>query len=240
MGRFTREARRRLEEIEGMLSDPPDLADVPQRLRRQLAQLYRRYDGRALRRFPADKRHSLLVCCLLDRRQGLLDDLVQAHDNHMTGLMRRARHAAETEAKRLRRAAEDGLVTLLDTGRAVLAGDHEESVAGLRDRLGADRLQGAVTACEAISVQDSRGVVEAVLARYPDLRKSLPAFLSLPFASDTGQGGLLRAVDLVRRLDRGEIRTLPEDAPADFVPAGWRTVLRDDRGSVHYRDSGIR
>ena len=58
--------------------------------------------------FPPDKRHSLLVCFLLDRRQGLLDDLVQAHDNHMTGLMRRARHAAEAEARRLRRAAEEG------------------------------------------------------------------------------------------------------------------------------------
>ncbi len=232
MGRFTREAHRRLGEIEGMLGDLPDFADVPQRRRRQLAQLCRRYDSRALRRFPADKRHSLLVCYLLDRRQGLLDDMVQAHDNHMTGLMRRARHAAEAEARRLRRAAEDGLAILLDTGRAVLAGDHEESVAGLRDRLGADRLHGAVTACEAVCVRDSRGVVDAVLARYPDLRKSLPAFLSLPFASDTGQDALLRAIDLVRRPDRGEIRTLPDAAPTDFVPAGWRTVLRDARGRL--------
>ncbi|MFL5335734.1 MAG: Tn3 family transposase [Geminicoccaceae bacterium] len=232
MGHFTHEARRRLEEIEDMLGALPDLADVPQRLRRQLAQLCRRYDGHALRRFPADKRYSLLICFLLDRRQGLLDDMVQAHDNHMTGLMRRARHAAEAEARRLRRAAEDGLTTLLDTGKAVLAGDHEESVAGLRDRLGAERLQGAITACEAVSVQDSRGVVDAVLARYPDLRKSLPAFLSLPFASDTGQAALLRAIDLVRRLDRGEIRTLPEDAPTDFVPAGWQKMLRDDRGRL--------
>ena len=38
----------------------------------------------------------------------MLDDMAQAHDNHMTGLMRRARHAAEAEARRLRRAAEDG------------------------------------------------------------------------------------------------------------------------------------
>src|SRR5271157_4747993 len=168
-----------------------------------------------------------------DRRQGLLDDMVQAHDSHMTGLMRRARHAAEAEARRLRRAAEDGLVTLLDTGKAVLAGDQEESVAGLRDRLGVDRLHGAVTACEAVSTQESRGVVDAVLARYPDLRKSLPHFLSLPFTSDIGQEPLLRAIDLIRRLDRGEIKTLPEDAPTDFVPAGWQKVLRDDRGRLY-------
>ena len=123
MARFTREVRQRLEEIGGMLAELPNIADVPQRIRRQFAQLCRRYDGRALRRFPPDKRYSLLVCFLLDRRQALLDDMVQAHDNHMTGLMRRARHAAEAEAGRLRRAAADGLVTLLDTGKAVLVGD---------------------------------------------------------------------------------------------------------------------
>lgn len=231
MGRFSGETRQRLAELDVLLADVPDLA-LPQRIRGQLAQLCRRYDGDALRAFPADKRHSLLVCFLLDRRQALLDDMVQAHDTHMTGLMRRARHAAEAEARRLHRAADDGLLTLLDTGKAVLAGDHEESVAGLCHRLGAERLHGAVTACEAVATQDSRGVIDAVIARYPDLRKSLPDFLSLPFTSDTGQEELLHAIALVRQLDSGEIRALPDDAPTDFVPAGWRRVLRDDRGRL--------
>ena len=232
MGRFTREACQRLDEITAMLTGLPDFVDVPQRVRRQLAHLCRRYDGRALRDFSPDKRYSLLVCFLLDRRQGLLDDLVQAHDTHMTGLMRRARHAAEADAQRLRRAAEDGLLTLVSTGKAVLAGDHEESVAGLCQRLGADRLHSAVSACEAVSTQDSRGVIDAVLARYPDLRKSLPAFLALPFASDTGHGDLLRAISLVGKLDRGDIQTLPDDAPTNFIPTSWGKVLRDDRGRL--------
>ena len=35
---------------------------------------------------------------------------------------------------------------------------------------------------------------------------------------------------MVRRLDQGAIKTLPEDVPTDFVPAGWQKALRDDRG----------
>ena len=186
LGRFTRTAGERLEEINALLRDLPDLSDISHRVLRQLADLCRRYDGHALRRFPAAKRYSLLACFLLDRRQGLLDDMVQAHDNHMTGLMRRARHAAEADARQLRQAAEAGLVTLIDTGEAVFTGDREESVAGLRERIGADRLEGALMACRAVATNDARGVVDAVIARYPDLRKSLPAFWSLPFASDTG------------------------------------------------------
>ena len=232
MGRFTRTAAERLEEINALLRDLPDLSDLSPRVVRQLAALCQRYDGHAIRRFPAAKRYSLLACFLLERRQVLLDDVVLAHDNHMTGLMRRARHAAEADARQLRQAAEAGLVTLIDTGEAVLAGDREESVAGLRERIGADRLTDALMACRAVAANDARGVIDAVVARYPDLRKSLPAFWSLPFASDTGRDDLLVALDLVRRLDRGVIKTLPDDAPTDFVPAGWRSALRDDRGRL--------
>jgi Domain of unknown function (DUF4158) len=232
MGRFTRTAGERLEEINALLRDLPDLSDIPHRVVRQLAELCRRYDGHALRRFPAAKRYSLLACFLLDRRQGLLDDMVQAHDNHMTGLMRRARHAAEADARQLRQAAEAGLVTLIDTGEAVFTGDREESVAGLRERIGADRLEKALMACRAVAANDARGVVDAVIARYPDLRKSLPAFWSLPFTSDTGRDDLLAALDVVRRLDQGAIKALPDDVPTDFVPAGWQRALRDDRGQL--------
>ena len=171
MGRFTRTAGEQLEEINALLRDLPDLSDISRRVLRQLAELCRRYDGHALRRFPAAKRYSLVACFLLDRRQGLLDDMVQAHDNHMTGLMRRAaRHAAEADARQLRQAAEAGLVTLIDTGEAVFTGDREESVAGLRERIGADRLEEALMACRAVAANDARGVVDAVIARYPDLR----------------------------------------------------------------------
>ena len=105
-------------------------------------------------------------------------------------------------------------------------------MAGLRERIGTDRLVGAVRACRAVAANDARGVVDAVIARYPDLRKSLPAFWSLPFVSDTGRDDLLVALDVARRLDRGTIKALPDDVPTDFVPAGWQKALRDDRGQL--------
>ena len=165
MGRFTRTAAERLEEINVLLRDLPDLGDLSHRVVRQIAGLCQRYDGHALRRFPAAKRYSLLACFLLERWQGLLDDIVLAHDNHMTGLMRRARHAAEAEARQLRQAAEAGLVTLIDTGEAVLTGDREEPVAGLRERIGADRLASALMACRAVAVKGQCSPAAATAAK---------------------------------------------------------------------------
>jgi hypothetical protein len=67
--------------------------------------------------------------------------------------------------------------------------------------------------------------------RDPDLRKSLlAAFWSLPFTSDTGRDDLLAALNVIRRLDQGAIKALPEDVPTDFVPAepvrNWPVRLR--------------
>jgi hypothetical protein len=79
-----------------------------------------------------------------------------------------------------------------------------------------------VRACRAIAANDARGVVDAVIARYPDLRKSLPAFWSLPFVSDTGRDDLLVALDVARRLDRGTIKALPDDVRRISFPRAGR------------------
>ena len=52
MGRFTRTAGERLEEINELLHDLPDLGDLSQRVVRQLAGLCQRYDGHASAAFP--------------------------------------------------------------------------------------------------------------------------------------------------------------------------------------------
>ncbi len=135
--------------------------------------------------------------------------MVQAHNNHMTGLMRRARHAAEADARQLRQAAEAGLNTLIDTGEAVFAGDREESVAGLRERIGADRLAGAVMVKPPPPPTTHRGVVDAVIAHIPDLRKSLPGLLVAASSHPTPGGMIcwLRSI-CSRRLDQGAIKAL--------------------------------
>jgi|GEM_PF-5219339 hypothetical protein len=51
MGRFTRTAGERLEEINALLGDLPDLSDISHRVLRQLAELCRRYEGHACAAF---------------------------------------------------------------------------------------------------------------------------------------------------------------------------------------------
>jgi TnpA family transposase len=67
--------------------------------------------------------------------------------------------------------------------------------------------------------------------RYPHLRRYLPAFYTLPFAGEPGTTALQTGLQLVTQLDAGMLKTLPEDAPTEFVPAAWWPALRQPDGT---------
>ena len=78
--------------------------------------------------------------------------------------------------------------------------------------------------CRYFKRLEERGYLDELCARYAPLRRYLPTFFGLPFQAETGSESLLAAIDLVRRLDSDEMKTLPLDAPCEFVPAAWRAA----------------
>jgi len=81
--------------LEGLLGSGVDLAVTTPQLLQHLAQLGRRYDAQALKRFAAPKRQALVAAFLVETRKTLLDQVVTMHDQYMTGLERRSRLAFE-------------------------------------------------------------------------------------------------------------------------------------------------
>jgi hypothetical protein len=87
----------RLDLVEGLLGTGVELVAVTPHLLQHLAQLGRRYDAQALKRFATPKRHALVAAFLVDARKALLDQAVAMHDQYMTGLDRRSRLAFEVK-----------------------------------------------------------------------------------------------------------------------------------------------
>src|SRR5947208_8222421 len=80
---------------------------------RHLALLSKRYDVYAMKRFAPAKQHAMLACFLVEAERNLLDQLVEMHDQYLTTMWRRARHAFEERHRQLRRRARDGVETVL-------------------------------------------------------------------------------------------------------------------------------
>src|SRR3954447_9617014 len=68
--------------LDGLLGSEVDFAATTPQLLQHFAQLGRRYDAQALKRFPVSKRHALVAAFLVETRKALLDQAVTMHDQY--------------------------------------------------------------------------------------------------------------------------------------------------------------
>jgi hypothetical protein len=89
--------------VRDLVAGQIDLHHHSPELVQHLARLAKRYDVQALKRFAPAKRQALLACFLVETEKTLLDQVVELHDQFMTTMSRRARHAFEERHRQLRR-----------------------------------------------------------------------------------------------------------------------------------------
>jgi TnpA family transposase len=214
-----------------------DLGSVSPPMIRYLADVTKRYDVRALRRFSPAKRYTLTACFLVEVHKTILDHIVVLHDQLLTKKMREARNAFEKRYRQLRRHYRRGLSKLIATGETLLDPERapDTTLAGLLQELDAADLRAAVEVCNERHRLEVRGEVDALRARYPGLRRYLPAFYSLPFQAEPGSHAVLSGLDVVRQLDAGTLTTLPVQAPTAFVPGKFQAALHHTDGMLDRR-----
>jgi hypothetical protein len=218
--------------------DQIDLSDIRPGGIEHLARLTRRYDAHTLRRLPSTRRHALRLCFLVEVQKTLWDYLVAMHDQLLTTKCREARHVHEERLRTLRRRVRPSVATLIATGQSLLHPERppETTLAELfRDTIDAKALQQAITDCQTYQHLEEWGYVDALHARYPHLRRYLPAFYTLPFAGEPGTTSLRTGLQLVTQLDADTRKTLPEEAPTDVVPTAWWPALRQLDGTFDRR-----
>jgi TnpA family transposase len=215
----------RLDLLDSLLGSGVDLSLVTPQLLQHLAQLGRRYDAVALKRFSAEKRYTLVTAFLVETQKTLLDQIIAAHDQYMTGFDRRARLAFDEKHRSLRRRAKIGVDTLIEAAEILLSADRSAPISGLYDSLSEDTLREAMTNCRALARLEEHGYTDELAARYGDLRKYFRAFLRLPFQAAQGSAFLLTAIEIVRAIDGGASDALLTTAPRQFIPTSWRKAV---------------
>lgn len=216
---------------------PLELRELSPAMLRYFADLAKRADVRTLRRFPPAKRYVLTACFLVEIHKTILDHIVALHDQLLTKKMREAHHAFEEHYKQLRRQYRRGLLKLIATGDTLLdpARPPTTTLDTLLQELDATALRAAVDICIERHQLEERGEIDAFRARYPGLRRYLPAFFTLPFQGEPGSDQLLQGLDLVRQLDAGTLKTLPRFAPTAFVPRKFWPALSATDGTLDRR-----
>jgi len=90
-----------------------------------------------------------------------------------------------------------------------------------------------IEALAALAVEDP---LVSAADRYGALRRFVPTFLEhIRFRSGTGGASLLKALELLRDLNRSGRREIPDDAPMPFVSKHWKALVKPVGGPINRR-----
>ena len=189
----------------------------------------KRYSAKDLKRFTDHKRYTLMLCFLLETRKTLLDHLVTMHDQYLMEITRQTHHAHEQKHRELRKRQKRAIDVMLDTTDFLLdwPDDQPLSKHDLWQQVEEVTLRSSRQDLQEFQRLEERGYGDLLLNRYPSLRKYFADFLHLPFAATQGNEHLLHAIDLVRQLDAGDVKTVATNGPKQLCPQ--RTAPRPER-----------
>lgn len=191
-----------------------------------LYKLARRYNAKDIKRFKENKRYSLMLCFLLETRKVLLDHLVKMHDQYILDMLRKGKQVHEKKHREFRKRQKKAIDTVLDATHLILDWPDDRSLnkVDLWQRIDEKKLL--------FKRLEERGYGDLLLACYPSLRKYFPEFLHLPFQAKPGTEPLLNSIQLIRQLDAGELKKLPDDVPTYFIPKELRRCLKGKNGKI--------
>ena len=200
-----------------------------------LFNLAKRYNVKDIKKFDAPKRYALIIGFLLEGRKVLLDHLVNLHDQYVTEMCRESRNIYEKRHREFRKRHKKAIDTMIETAGMLLDWPEERSFTreALWKCLDATRLRNGLDDLRQFKRIEEFGYGDSLLARYPSMRKYFAAYLQLPFQAAPGSEPLMQAIQLVRDLDSGKLKKLPESIPVAFVPGELRKTLKDSKGNIN-------
>jgi len=151
-----------------------ELAGIPGAVIDHLAQLARKYDAQALKRFAPAARHAMLACFLVEAQKSLL--VATMHDQFLTGMSRRSRNALEERHREFRKRAKRGVETLLSAVEILLDRSQPDPRGQLQQTIDDSTLRSALADCREFQRLEENGYQEELRSRHSHLRRYLPAF----------------------------------------------------------------
>ena len=193
------------------------------------------YNAMDMKRFAVQKRYALMMGFILETRKILLDHLVAMHDQYMLEICRRARNAYEKHHRALRKRQKKAIDRITKAANILLAWPEEEifSQKAVWDKIDPVSLRSSLEDLDEFQKLEENGYVEGLLTRYASLRRYFTEFVELPFVAERGNEPLIKAIEILLKLNKGLLKRMPADAPTGFVPKELRKLLRDATGKIN-------
>lgn len=218
----------RLEKLEDLGVDPSVIDGIPAHRVAKLRRQGERYYADGMRRVPEERRLATLAVCAVEWRSSVIDALIETHDRIVGRLYKAAERTCAATLQAKQGSISDVLGSLANVaGQLVLAKQEGEDLDGAVDgSVGWDKLEALVAAATGLVTDVTADPLDHVVSGYARLRRYTPRLLSsLQFVAGPGGEPLLRALNVLRELNRQKNSELPDDPLIAFARPKWRKRL---------------
>jgi TnpA family transposase len=215
-----------------------DMSWLNNNFQRSLARYARQCSLSRLKRLKEERRYAVLACFLCQLYQDTFDAAVQMHDKLMNKMYNKADKEIDDYMKIRRKHIRSSLTHY----RKILGVLLDEAIGqeDIRDEVftavDAQTLKAEMDAVEEILGNNYSDSFKRVIARHSYLRQFAPALIKhITFQADpqdNAASDIMEAVNLLDRMNDEGRHTLPEDAPAGFIPGKLRPFVFQS-GKIH-------
>jgi hypothetical protein len=179
------------------------------------------------------RRHATLLAIVLEAKATLIDEIVDIHDRIIGALFNRAKHSHQQELQRSGKAINDKVRLYWRIGNALLEAKQtgEDPFSAIESIITWDAFIQSITEAQRLSKSESFDYLHLVSNHYSQIRRYAPALLeALQLNAAPAAKDILQAVDVLKKLNANNIRTIPKDAPTSFIRKRWESLVFKDDG----------
>jgi TnpA family transposase len=186
-----------------------------------------------LARFDDHRRYGTLVAVLLEANSTLTDEILDLHDRFVGSIFNRARRRRDEAFQSSGKAINEKVRLYARIGQALLAAKEHgaDPFAAIEKIVSWVDFARTVSEAEQLAQPEDFDFLGLISNGFPQMRRYTPALLDIfEFRAAPATQQLLEVIDVLRTMNRDKSRSVPQNAPLEWINQRWRTYVVTDEG----------
>lgn len=186
-----------------------------------------------LMKFEQERRYATLVALAVEGTATVTDEVIDLHDRIVGKLFNAAKHKHQEQFQTDGKAINDKLRLYGRVGQALLEAKQNggDPFAAIEAILSWDEFTASITEAQKLAQPEDFDFLYRIGEGYSTLRRYAPELLTvLGLHAAPAAKPVLNAIELLREMNAGNARKLPDDAPVEFIRERWAKLIFTEAG----------
>ena len=186
-----------------------------------------------LARFDDPRRYGTLVAVLLEASSTLTDEILDLHDRFVGSIFNKARRRRDEAFQSSGKAINEKVRLYARIGQALLAAKEHgaDPFAAIEKIVSWVDFARTVSEAEQLAQPEDFDFLGLISNGFPQMRRYTPAMLEIfEFRAAPAAQPLLEVIDILRAMNRDKSRSVPQNAPLEWINQRWQPYVVTGEG----------